>query len=107
MRRRFFSDKKHHGEGVLGRFASEDSGGARPEGREPAGVSGTVLREPCLGVEDFLATAADAESQEALRQKRDVLRKEADALEQEYWKTKDSALLPRIQELRKQIESAK
>src|SRR5665811_1278172 len=59
MRRRFFSDKKHDGEGVLGRFTSEDSGGARPEGREPAGVSGTVLREPCLGVEDFLAKAAD------------------------------------------------
>src|ERR1019366_9048108 len=59
MRRRFFSDKKHDGEGVLGRFASEDSGGARPEGREPAGAGGTVLREPCLGVEDFLAKAAD------------------------------------------------
>lgn len=49
----------------------------------------------------------EAETQESLRQKRDILRKEADALEQQYWQTNDSALLPRIQELRKQIESAK
>src|SRR3972149_3215175 len=59
MRRRFSGDKENHGEGVLGRFASEDIGGARPEGREPAGVVGTLWRKPCLGVEDFLATAAD------------------------------------------------
>src|SRR3972149_8340761 len=59
MRRRFFGDKKHDGEGVLGRFASEDSGGVRPEGRESAGAIGTVLRELCLGAEDFLAAAAD------------------------------------------------
>ena len=59
MRRRFSGDKEHDGEGVLGRFASEDWGGVRPEGRESAGVGGTVLRELCLGVEDFLAKAAD------------------------------------------------
>src|SRR3972149_10831996 len=51
--------QEHHGEGVLGRFASEDFGSARSEGRESARVGRTVLREPSLGVEDFLATAAD------------------------------------------------
>src|SRR3990167_873946 len=59
MERGSLAIQEHHGEGVLGRFASEDFWGARPEGREPARVGGTVLREPCLGVEDFLATAAD------------------------------------------------
>src|ERR1035437_3057899 len=59
MERRSLAIQEHDGESVLGRFASEDSGGARPEGREPAGAGGTVLRKPCLGVEDFLAKAAD------------------------------------------------
>src|SRR3990170_9111661 len=58
MGRRFFDGKHRDGEGVFRRFASEDWGGVRPEGREPARVIGTVLRELCLGAEDFLAAAA-------------------------------------------------
>ena len=50
--------QEHHGESILGRFASEDFGGERQGVREPAGVGGTVLRELCLGTEDFLAEAA-------------------------------------------------
>ena len=47
--------QEHHGEGILGRFASEDFGGVRPGVREPAGVGGTVLRELCLGAEESSA----------------------------------------------------
>lgn len=48
----------------------------------------------------------EAEAQESLKEKRDILRKEADTLEQQYWQTNDPTLLLRITELRKQIESA-
>ena len=54
MERGSLAIQEHHGEGVLGRFTSEDIGGVRPKGRKPAGVVGTVLRQLCLGAEKFL-----------------------------------------------------
>ena len=52
--------------------------------------------------QQYEAAAAVLDQQYLVKQEKERLHKEAGALEQQYWQTNDSTLLPRIKELRQQ-----
>ena len=88
-----FCHQMNHQEATSCRYCYKELSQSKPAGTDPD----TIPKRP----------ETEAETQEPLGQKRDILLKEVGALVQQYRRTNDPALLPRIKELRKQIESAK
>ena len=64
MERGSLAIQAHPGESILGRFASEDFGGAGPGRGKLAGTGESIWGELPVGMEDFLAAAANGSDRE-------------------------------------------